>query len=70
MLCLWKKVQDEMVDEKNITKKSKNIFLVSSQRYQDSSHLLPNPKVPLGPRGTSLASLIAHKDLLHLIIWM
>ena len=39
MSHLWKKVQDEMVDEKNIHKKSINIVLVPSQRYQDSIHL-------------------------------
>ena len=31
---------------KNINKKSINIVLVPSQRYQDSRHLLQNPKVP------------------------
>ena len=46
MSHLWKKVQDEMVDEKNINKKSISIVLVPSQRYQDSRHLLQNPTVP------------------------
>ena len=41
----WKKVQDELVDEKNIYKKSINIILVPSQRYQDFRHILLNPKV-------------------------
>ena len=31
---------------KNINKKSKNIVLVPSQRYQDSRDFLQNPKVP------------------------
>ena len=43
---IWKKVHDEMVyEEKNLCKKSTNIILVSSQRYQDSSHHLQIPKV-------------------------
>ena len=45
MSCLLKKVQDEMVDEKNIYKQSINTILVPGQRYQDSRHLLQNPKV-------------------------
>ena len=53
MPYLWKKVQDEMVDEKNINKKSINIILVPSQRYQDSRHLLQNPKVPRNVMGFS-----------------
>ena len=40
MSHLWKKVHDEMVYEKTLTKKSINIVLVPSQRYQDSSHIL------------------------------
>ena len=43
---LWNKFQDEMVDEKNIYKKSMNIMLNPSQRYQGSRHFLQNPKVP------------------------
>ena len=53
MSHLWKKVQEEMVDEKNINKKSINIILVPSQRYQDSRHLLQNPKVPRNLMGFS-----------------
>ena len=54
MSHLWKKVQDEMVDEKTLTKKEeKNIVLVPSQRYQDSRHLLQNPKVPRNVMGFS-----------------
>ena len=45
MSHLWKKVQDETEDEKNIYKNSINIILVPSQRYQDSRHPLQNPKV-------------------------
>ena len=46
MSHLWNKVQDEMVDEKNIYKKTINIILVPSQRYQVSRHLLQSPKGP------------------------
>ena len=45
MSHLWKKVKDEMVDDKTFTKKSINNILVPSQRCQDSRHLLQNPKV-------------------------
>ena len=41
-----------MVDEKTLTK-SINIILVPSQRYQDSRHLLQNPKVPRNAMGFS-----------------
>ena len=44
MSHLWKKVQDEIV-YKNINKKSINIILVPSQRYQDSRHLLKLDRV-------------------------
>ena len=37
MSHLWKKVQDEMVDEKT-KQKIINIILVPSQRIQDSKH--------------------------------
>ena len=50
---LWKKVQDGMVDEKNIYKKSMNIILVPSQRYEDSRHILQNPLVPRNVMGFS-----------------
>ena len=53
MSHLWKKVQDEMVDAKNIYKKSITIILVPSQRYKDSRHLLQNPKVPRNVMGFS-----------------
>ena len=77
MTHLWNKVQDDMVDEKNISKRSMNIFLVPSQRYPDSSHLLQNPTFTksniykiLKFLGASWALVIAHKDLLDLIICM
>ena len=53
MSHLWNKVQDEMVDEKTFTKKNMNIISVPSQRYQDSRHLLQNPKVPRSVMGFS-----------------
>ena len=53
MSHLWKKVKDEMVDEKKIYKKSINTILVPSQRYQDSRHLLQNPNVPRNVLGFS-----------------
>ena len=52
MSHLWKKVQDEKVDEKILSKNINNI-LVPSQRYQDSRHLLQNPKVPRNVMGFS-----------------
>ena len=45
MTNLRKKVQEEMEDDKTFTKKSINSILVPSQRYQESRHLLQNPKV-------------------------
>ena len=45
---------------KNINKKSLNIILVPSQRYQDSRHLLQNPKVP-----RNVSPLPEYKSLLH-----
>ena len=53
MSHLWKKVQDEIVYKKTLTKKSKNIILVPSQRYQDSRHLLKKPKVARNVMGFS-----------------
>ena len=45
MSHLWKKVQYEILDEKNIYR--------PSQIYQDSRHLLQNPKVPRSVMGFS-----------------
>ena len=56
MSHLWKKVQDEMVDDKTFTNKAQTIFWFPVQDI----------KIP----GASWASVIAHKDLLDLIIWM
>ena len=42
MSHLWKTVQDEMLDEKKITKH----YFVPSQRYQDARHFSQIPKVP------------------------
>ena len=41
-----------MVDDETFTKKT-NIISVPSQRYQDSRHLLQNPKVPRSVMGFS-----------------
>ena len=60
MTHFWKKVENQLVDEKTFTKKSKNIFLFS----------LKDIKIPdifykiLKFLGTSWALVIAHKDLL------
>ena len=53
MSHLWKKVQDEMADEKTFTKKNIKIILVPSQRYKDSGHILQNPKIPRNVMGFS-----------------
>ena len=53
MSHFWKKVHDEMVDEKKYLQKSINIILVPIQRYQDSGHLLQNSKVPRSVMGFS-----------------
>ena len=58
MSHLWKKVQDEMVDEKTLTKKVKDIKIPD---------IFYNILKFLGP---SLDSITAHKDLLDLIIRM
>ena len=52
MSRLWKKVQDEMVDDKILAKKH-NFFLGPSRRYQDSRHILRNPKLPRNVMGFS-----------------
>ena len=62
MSHLWKKVQDEMADKKILTKKSKNINLVG--KIPDIFYKI------LKFLGPSWASIIAHKDLLDLIIWV
>ena len=50
---LWEKFQDEMVHEKTSTNKAQHFFLVSSRRYQDFRHILPNPKVPKNVMGSN-----------------
>ena len=66
MSHLWKKVQDEMVDKKNINKKALTLFCfpVKDIKIPDIFYKI------LKLLGTSWASVIAHKDLLDLIIWM
>ena len=53
MSYLWEKFQDEMVHEKTSTNKAQHFFLVSSRRYQDFRHILPNPKVPKNVMGSN-----------------
>ena len=53
LLHVWKRVQNEMEDEKNIYKKSIIIIWVPSQRYQVTRHILQNPKVPKNLMGFS-----------------
>ena len=65
MSGLWKKVQDEMEKDKTFAKNTITI-LVPSWRYQDSRPILLNSKFLI----TTFASVIAHKDLLHLLILM
>ena len=50
---MWKRVQDEIADEKKNYKKNINIILVPSQRYQNSRHLLQYLKVPRNVIGIS-----------------
>ena len=54
MSNLCKKVQEEIVDDETFTtKKSINTILIPNQKYQDSRHLLQNPKVPRNVTGFS-----------------
>ena len=66
MSHLRKKVQDEMVDEKTLTKKALTLFWFPVKDIK-------NPDIfykILMFLGRSWASIITHKDLLDLIIWM
>ena len=63
---LWKKVQDEIVDEKTLTKKAKTLFWFPVKDIKISDIFYKILKF-LGPLW---ASIIAHKDLVDLIIWM
>ena len=66
MSRLWKKVQNEMVDEKTLTKKALTLFWfpVKDIKIPDIFY-----KIKKFLR-TPWASVIAHKDLRDLIIWM
>ena len=66
MSHLWKKVHEEMVDEKNLNIKAKTLFwfLVKDTMIPDNFYKI------LKFLGTSWASGIRQKDLLDLIIWM
>ena len=66
MSHLWNKVLDEMVDEKKLQKKACTLFWfqVKDIKIPDLFYKI------LKFLGASWASVIAHKDLLDLIIWM
>ena len=66
MSDLWKKVQGEMVDEKTLTKKAQTVFWfpVKYIKIPDIFYKILKFLV------LSWASIIAHKNLLDLIIWM
>ena len=66
MLHLWKKVKDKMVDKKAFTKKALTLFWfpVKDIKIPDIFYKI------LKFLGPSWASIIAHKYLLDLIIWM
>ena len=66
MSCLQKKVHDEMVDEKTFTKKALTLFCFPVKDIKIPDIFYKIQKI----LGTSWASVIAHKDLLDLIIWM
>ena len=50
---VWKRVQDEMADEKTFAKKNTMVVSVPRQRYQESRHLFQNPKVHQSVMGFS-----------------
>ena len=50
MSNVWEMIQEKKEIAKHMQKKHKHI-LVPSQRYQDSRHLLQNPKVPSNVMG-------------------
>ena len=66
MSHLWKKAQDEMVDAKNFTKKALTLFWFTVKDINILDIFYKTREF----LGTLLASVIAHKDLLDLIIWM
>ena len=66
MSHLWKKVQDNMVDAKPFTKKAITLFWFPVKDIKIPDIFSKILKF-LGP---SWASVIAHKDLLDLNIWM
>ena len=59
---LWKKFQDEIVHQRTFTKKAPNFFLAPCWRYQDTIHLLQNPKLPRNTMGFNNHNL-SHKTL-------
>ena len=71
MSNVWKMIQEKKEIAKHMPKKHKH-SLVPIQRYQDSRHLLQNPTVPnyVIDFSKNMKSVIVHRDLLDLIIWM
>ena len=66
MSHLWKKVEDEIVDAKTFTKKTLALFWFPVKDINMPDIFYKIRKF----LGTSWASVILHKDLLDLIIWM
>ena len=66
MYRLWKEVQDKMVHEKTFAKKALTLFWfpVKDIKISDNFYNIQNFL------RASWASVITHKDILHLIIWM
>ena len=65
MSHLWNEVQDEMVDEKTFTTIAWTLFrfLVKDNKIPDIFYKFQKSL------GAPWASVIAHKDILDLIIW-
>ena len=65
VICVENILRKKGNHKKHAKKTQKPIF-DHSQRYQNSRHIFRNPKV----HQSVMASVITHKVLLHLIIWM
>ena len=63
---VWKRVQDEMADEKTFAKKAQTFFWFPVKDIKIPDIFFKIQKFIRA----SWASVIAHKGLLHLIIWM
>ena len=58
----WKMFQDEIVHQRTFTKKAPNFFLAPCGRYEDTIHLLQNPKLSRNTMGFNNRNL-SHKTL-------